>query len=107
MSTTVLLIILVVCALAVMAAVGYAAWRGFKLARTASRTAGKYSAASMRLSQEAARAQERLAEIGARQGQIFATLDDLRVSLMRLQVVVKALDDAVRPLRTVARYFGL
>ena len=107
MSTTVILIILAVCVVAIMAAAGYMTLCGFRLARTASRTAGRFSAASTQLSMGAAQAQERLAEIGARQTEIFQTLDDLRVSAARLQVVVAAISDAVRPFRAVARYFGL
>lgn len=107
MSTTLLLIVLVVCAVAVLAGVGYAAWRGFRLARTASRTARKFSAASMDLSQRTAEARAHLEEIGARQTDLVTTLRDLQVSLARLQLVLDTLNGAVRPFRRAARYVGL
>jgi len=102
MSTTVLLIILGVCVVAVLAAAGYAIRSGVRLGRTAARTADKFSAASAQLSEQAAQIQARMTELGARQAEIATTVESLRTTTARLQLVIDTARRAAGPVMRIA-----
>jgi len=97
MSNLALLIVLAVCALAVLAGLGYFGLRGYRLAKAGMRAAASVKSASEQLAESAAQASARAQQLGEKGTLLASQSEKLRAAFARLGVLIEALQRAVLP----------
>lgn len=101
----VLLILLIACCAAVIAAFAYLGWRGFKLGKNAIRVGRDMGGAVQRLAPALATLHERSLTMAEGQARLATALTSLQESMKRFGAVASLLGEALAPLRRARSFF--
>jgi hypothetical protein len=104
MSTLALLIVLAVCALAVIGGLAYFGLRAYRLVRTGMRVARDNGARATIVADKAASAQAKAAALAEGGGRLGQGASGLQSTLARLSILTSALAEARAPWQGLARF---
>jgi hypothetical protein len=103
MSNLVLLVVLAVCALAVIGALAYLGLRAYRLVRTGMRVSHETGERAKQLTDRTAAAQAKAAVLAETGGKLGENATGLQSALARLMVLTSAISEARTPWQSVAR----